>query len=168
MTLISPVYCTEADMNRYLSANAVIDFADHDEDNTADTGVTDDCINQATEELDLFLTERYAQAELQTSTIVNRWATVIACRFLCQRRGNVVPDSMETEWERIQGHLEAIAADRRSLPGIALRDQMIPTMSNLAIDQRYRRNKSRVTRTNSSTAPSKLPRDFTKYDRKYE
>lgn len=163
MTLISPVYCTEAELNRFLSANGVIDFADHDDDNVADVGVVDDSINQATEEIDVWARQRHTQAQLQTSTLINRWCVVIAARFLCHRRGNVVPDTIEREWERLAdpetGLLVKLSQGRVQLPGIALRDDLRPTWSNLKVDRRFRHSKIRVTSSNSSDAPTALTQD---------
>jgi phage gp36-like protein len=165
MTLISPVYCTEADMNRYMSAQGIIDAADHDDDNTADTGVVDDTINQATEEIDLFARQRYTQTNLSSSTLINRWATVMACRLLFMRRGNPPPESLELEYHRIAdpetGLLVKLSKGLLQLPGVALRDDMRPTMSNLRVDRRYRDSTIRVTSNNSSDAPTALTQDKT-------
>jgi len=163
MTLISPVYCTEAEVIRYLSANAVTDFADHDDDGTADTGVVDDCINQATEEIDLWARQRYTQTDLATSTLINRWCVVIASRFLATRRGNVIPDVIEREWQRIadpdNGLLIKISKGLVQLPGIPLRESFRPTFSNLRIDRRRAFSTVRVTKANSSDAPTKMTQD---------
>lgn len=163
MTLLSIVYCTEAEVQRYLSTNAVTDFADHDADGSADTGVVDDCINQATEEIDFYCREKHSQTQLATSELVSRWCVVMAARFLCQRRGNVVPDSIESEFQRITdadaGFLARVASGKRSIPGISLRDDDRPTWSNLIIDRRYRRSKVRVTRANSADAPTQMTQD---------
>lgn len=163
MPLISPAYCSESQVERYLSSQGVIDFADHDEDGTANVEVVNDCINQATEEMDLYLRQRYTQDILGTSKLVERWATVLAARFLCQRRGNPVPASLEGEYERIAnpdgGLLARIADGSRQLPGLALREDLRPTMSNVDIDRRYQRSTVRVSRQNSSDAPTKLTQD---------
>lgn len=160
MALLADVYCTEAEVIRFFSANGVTDHADHDDDGTADVGVVDDCINQAKVELDLFLLERYDETTLVASNLVNRWSVVVATRFLCQRRGNVVPDSIEREWTRLtdprDGLLVRISEGQINLPGSALRADLRPSFSNLTIDQRHRRNTVRVTPTNSTDAPTAL------------
>ena len=163
MTLLATVYCTEAELNRYLSSQGVIDFADNDDDGSADTGVVDDCINQATEEIDLYARQRYNQSDLSSSTLINRWAVTIAARFLCQRRGNVVPDVIEREWNRIadpdDGILVRISKGLMQLPNVPLRESLRPTFSNLKIDRRYNYSTVRVTRPNSSDAPTKMTQD---------
>ena len=155
MALLATVYCTEAELIRFMGQGAVDDFGDNDADGTADAEVVNDCINQATEEIDLYLRQRYTQAALATSTLVNRWCVVMAARFETQRRGNPVPDSIEQEWLRIadpaSGLIVQIGLGHKQLPGIALRDDLRPTMSNVRIDRRYRTSTVRVTKANSSS-----------------
>ena len=163
MTLISPVYCTESEIQRFLSTQGVTDFADNDDDDVADTGVVDDCINQATEEIDLYARQRYTQTDLSGSTLINRWAVTIAARFLCHRRGNVVPDSIEREWIRIadpdSGLLARIAKGMMQLPNVPLRASLRPTWSNVTVDRRYDYSTIRVTRPNSSDASTAMSQD---------
>lgn len=158
MPLLSTVYCELEDLQRFMTTQGVTDWADHDADGMADTDIVEDCINQATEEIDLYARQRYTQAVLSTSTLINRWCMVMATRFLCHRRGNSPPASVEVEWERISQHLEDISQGKKQLPGMALRDDLRPTMSNLKIDRRFRHSKIRV-RPNSSDPPTKLTKD---------
>lgn len=162
MPLLSTTYCTIVELERFLSTNATIDFADHDADGVADTDVIEDCINQATDEIDLYARQQYTQTVLATSTLITRWCVVISARFLAQRRGNIVPDSIEVEWQRIIEHLDAISLNTRQLPGLAKRADLRPTWSNLKIDRRYRYSTVRVTKTNSSDAPTRLTQDTVK------
>lgn len=166
MTLISTALCTQPQLERYLSANGVLDYADHDEDGTADVGVVDDSINQATEELLMLLEQRYTAADLKTSTLVNRWAVKVSAYFHCQLRGNPPPMAIASEFERILDTTNGLAAmvsnGLRQLPGLALRDDLRPTMSNLTIDRRWNRSTVRVTPQNSSTPPTKLTQDTTR------
>lgn len=163
MTLLQITYTTEAAMQRYFSASGTLAFSDHDGDAIEDDGVIDDCINQATEEIDGYARQRYSQAGLSASTLINRWATTIACFFLCLRRGNAPPESLQMEYDRLlaqpNGLLPLIAAGKYSLPGVALIADLRPTWSNLRIDRRWPNSKVRVTRSNSSEAPSTLSQD---------
>ena len=135
------------------------DHADHDEDGVADTGVLDDCINQATEEIDLYVATRYERSDLADSNLVNRWATLFAAYFLTTRRGNPTPNSWEIEFQRIIELLQDVNDGKKKIPGIPLRADMRPSMSNLTIDRRYRRSTVRVTPTNSTDAPTTLTQD---------
>ena len=172
MPLLSTTYCSVADVQRLFSSAGVTDYADHDDDGVADTDVVEDCINQATEEIDAYARQRYEQAKLSTSTLINRWCTVLAVYFLCMRRGNTVPQSIASETERIldpdSGLLVRLSRGRYQLPGVPLREDLRPSWSNLTIDRRYPRSKTRVVRTNSSDSPTKLTRDFEEAYPSYE
>ena len=148
-----------------MSQTGVDSFFDNDDDGTADVDVAEDAINWATTELMFYLHERYDIADLSDTSLgaelVNRWCVLGAFKY-GNPRGNPPPEAVEVEWEKVVVKLEQIRSDEASLPGIAIRAQQIPTLSNRTIDRRYRRSKIRVTRANSSDAPSKLPRDFSR------
>lgn len=155
MTLIATPYCNEADIVRYLSTQGVTAFSDHDESGDRDTGVVDDCINQATGEIDFYVAGRYTAAQLATSNLINRWCTVLATFFLCERRGNPPPQSVQTEATRIWELLQKVH-DGWPIAGLGGRAM---SMSNLTVDRRYRRHTIRVTESNSTQGTSSLPRD---------
>lgn len=164
MTLmtITP-FCAQADIERLLSPYGVEAFSDHNRAGTYDADVVDDCIAQASEELAMHLTQRYTVEGLATSPLVARWATVVAAYFLCGRRGNPIPDSIAAEFARIMdldGGLAAqVSSGRLQIPGLPLRCDMRPSWSNLQVDRRFIRNKTRVTKSNSSDSPTKLTQD---------
>lgn len=161
MALITNALCSLADLQRLFSSTGVTSFADHDQNGSDDSGVTDDCINQATEEISLYTQKFYALADLVSSTLINRWATTLGVVFLCQRRGNPVPESLQSEFERIMQKLEQIAAGTLQVPGIAMRANLLPSFDNLTVDQRYPRSTIRVTQANSSeNMPSTLSQDL--------
>lgn len=159
MALIANALCSEADMIRLFSQYGVTAFSDHDADGVDDEGVADDCINQATEEIRGYAWMWYSDTQLATSTLVNRWATTLAVFFLCQRRGNPVPDSLQAEALRIFELLQKVAEGNYRIPGLALRGDLRPSMSNVTIDRRYPVSTVRVTRPNSTDAPTTLTQD---------
>jgi phage gp36-like protein len=161
MPLLSTVYCTVEDMERLFSTVGVTAFSDHDEDTTRDVDVVEDCINQASQLLDFYLRHAHSQAQIASSTLVNRWCTVMAVRYLCQRRGNGVPESVELEWaDEIKPLLEELRKDREALPGIDREDEDYMTMSNLRVDRRFNTSTIRVTPSNSSRPSTKLTQDL--------
>lgn len=163
MTLLATTYCTQAELERLLSANGVLDYADHDDDGSAEAGVVDDTINQATVEIDLYAGQRYSAAALAGSTLVSRWCTIMAAYFLSYRRGNPPPDSIADEFERIAnpetGLLAKVAAGKLQLSGVPLRADLRPTMSNVTVDRRHLRSTIRVTAQNSSDADTAKTQD---------
>lgn len=144
-------YCTQAEIERFLSVQGVINMADHDEDGVIESGVVDDAIAEATGEIDLHCRGRYSAAGLATSAIVNNWAVTIAASALCELRGNTVPDSLVRKVTRIlEKLLPDVQAGKLNLPGLAFANDSRPAMSNLTVDRRYGRSKVRVTRINST------------------
>lgn len=147
-------------MQRLFSTAGVTSFADHDNDGSADTGVTDDCINQATAEISDYGAQWYLPANLATNTTINRWATVMACFFLCMRRGNDVPEGLKAEFDRItnqnDGFLIRLQRGKYKLSGVPMRGDLRPSMSNLQVDRRFIHSLPRVTTTASTDAPTKL------------
>lgn len=168
MTLIANTLCTEAEVVRRFSQIGVTEHADLENAGTATTGVVDDCINQATEEIRGFAWRWYSDATLATSTLVNRWATNLAVYFLCTVRGLSPPEAVAAEFERIMALLEKVAAGHYRIPGLALRGDLRPTMSNVQIDRRYPYSTVRVTRANSSDPPTALTQDEAEIPVAYE
>lgn len=152
---VATAYCTEADMQRLFSIAGVTSFADHDQDGVSDTLVVSDCIDQATEEINLYAWQ-YSAAGLATSTLVNRWCTVLAVYFLCQRRGNPPPDSIAEEFARIMLHLERIRTGDMKIPGVATKGIYSPRFSNLVPDRRFPYSNIRVQRESSDGIPTTL------------
>lgn len=156
-------FCTKADIIRYLSQDGVIGFSDHEETGAADDDVIDDCRTQASEEIAGVLEHLYTVANLATSALVTRWATVIASYYLCERRGNPVPDSLAAEYERLTAFPDGLLYRTRSgkfaLPGIRKSTSSVPVFSNLTVDRRYLREKVRVIRANSSNIPTAIEQD---------
>lgn len=160
MTLITNTYCTESDIQRLFSSAGVVAFSDHDNDGVSDTGVVDDCINHASQEIELYCRRRYDAIGLAASSLVNRWTTVLATAYLCERRGNAVPESLAKEAARIlEDILPKVASGELSLPGIAFAQDLRPMHSNLTVDRRYRYSKIRVQQANSSDARTVISRD---------
>jgi phage gp36-like protein len=163
MPLLSTTYCTVAEVQRFLSTVGAVAYADHDDDGVADTDVIEDCINQATEEIDGYAGQRHTQAALAGSSLVTRWCVIIASYFLAIRRGNPPPESLALEFNRIldpdSGMLARVATGKYQLPRVALRADLRPTWSNLRIDRRWPNSKIRVTRANSSDAATELEQD---------
>lgn len=114
-------------------------------------------VNIATAKCNLYLLERYDASHLNDSWIVHHWATVIAARWLCKRRGNPVPESIEDEYEEIIEELTAVKQGEMSLGDVPQREADQPTWSNVTVDDRYRVKRIRVQRPISEQSPSAIP-----------
>lgn len=155
MSVATP-YCTLDDMQRLFSTQGVTAFSDHDGDGQDDASVTSDCIDQATEEINFYLLRWYSAAQLATSTLVNRWCTVLAVYFLCQRRGNPDPAVFQAEFERIMVKLETVKPGGFIIPGLAFKSDLRPSFSNLEVDRRFPFNRVRVVTENSDKIATTL------------
>lgn len=157
-----PTLCTQAQVERVLSTYGVVAFADHDGDGLQDDAVVEDAIQQASDEILMHLHDRYEPAVLAAVNLVNRWAAIGAACYLCETRGNPVPESLQLKWDKLVGEngiLPKIGAGMMALPGVMLRYDSRPSWSNLQIDRRYPTSKTRVTTVNSSDAPTTLTQD---------
>jgi phage gp36-like protein len=160
MTLLATVFTTQAEMERKIGTQAVLDLSDHEVSGAPDDDVIDDAINQATEEISLTAGQRYGASGLSGSQLIRRWATTLACCFLFQNRGNPIPMSLQAEFERIMARLERVMTGAMQLTGVAMIGDLRPTMSNRTIDRRYATRTVRTQRRISTDAPSKLRRHF--------
>lgn len=157
MALIANTLSSLTEMQRLLSTVGVTEFADHDDSGAADTDVVEDCINQATEEMRMYCW-RYADDTLATSTLANRWATVLACYFLTTRRGNPPPDSLAMQYGDVMAKLELVRIGTLKLPGIATKANYSPAFSNLIIDRRWPDSRVRRVAQNSDQIATQLTR----------
>jgi len=168
-----PALCTQAEVERVLSTYGVLAFADHDGDGSEDDNVVEDCIQRASDEIHLYLHDRYDSAVLATVNLVRRWAAVGAACYLCQTRNNPPPESLDLQWQKLinneEGLIPKIGKGLQALPGVQLRYDSRPSFSNLRIDRRWPTSKTRVAVANSSDAPTSLNQDtaqeWSGYDR---
>ena len=155
--------CDREDMIRHFSYRGIVSFSDHDQCGEEDVEVLDDCIERASDELEGYLYPLYRSESLPLSRTVRHWATVVACFFLCEKRGNPVPDSLYDEYMRIMqipgGLVDRTRRGIFVLPCIPRTNVNVPSFSNLTVDRRYRREKIRVIEANSSPIKSKIEQD---------
>lgn len=78
---------------------------------------------------------RYEYADLYTSNWVERRARVLAAHELCLRRFNQSPYMQQ--FNLIMGELEDILNGAKPIPGLPLRSDMTPSMTNLRLDERF-------------------------------
>lgn len=165
-------YTNQTLMERRFSQIGITEYADLDNNGVADTGVVDDSIDWGESELDLWLGMRYDVVNLATivqagtvsgGMLVRRWATEFSCMRLCTVRGLDPPGSLVQFYEELTkertGYLWKLMRGYMQLPGIPVKGDLRPTVSNLTVDRRFRSSKIRVTGANSTDAPTKLSQD---------
>ncbi len=156
-----PVLTTPDILGRFLSSQGIDSFSDGDSDTVAD------CITYAAGLVLGKLATKYPLTYLAGSLLLIEYATIIAARTLCPRRGNPIPESLELLYQGIVsegGFLDQIVAGQIKLIDasgniIAAKGSFAPTMSNLRVDRRYPNERIRVVEQSSTNVQSKLERD---------
>ena len=161
-------FCTDLQLERYMSSYGVISYSDNNQDGATDTLVVDDCKTYGMQFLVGILAQRYTYALLTTAPMMAELAAIIILRELCLRRGNAPPASLEARYHEITDKdalLDQIAKGRVQLVDtngdlIRMNTSNLPSHSNLMIDRRFSERQQRVISGSSNTTPSKLRRDM--------
>ena len=119
----------------------------------------DQAINVATERVNGYLIKRYNPVDLVTSYEVWDWTTLFACRWLCHRRGNPIPESTQLLYDEALEALKEVRSGKRDIANAAPADEEFPVYSNMELDPRYWLRKLRVQRgvSSSDRGPAKPP-----------
>jgi len=146
MTSLDHTYTTESEIKRLISVDGW-DLRMDDLTNSQEDTFFADVIDDVTLTIDAYISQYYATASLSASKWVRMRATYMAADQIATRRGN--PGLYATRVEKILGELETIAsgslfAGGIRVPGIAVKDDFTPVMSNYQIDQRFWISKARV------------------------
>src|SRR5262245_15403667 len=152
------LYCSRQDVEWLLSTVAVELRLDDDDSGTVSQVELDAFLNQgliwATSRCNYYLISKYKPEDLVTSPLVNEWATIAACWWLCSRRLNPIPETMTrlaygrpgTDERGAMGDMVDVREDRTDIADIGQRDVEWPAWSNVRVDPRYRLKQIRVER----------------------
>lgn len=153
-------YCSDNDVEALLSEEGVNLRLDDNQDGAVNAAellrLTRQACNYATSKVNDFCAGRYDPADLETSWTVNEWATVIAARWLCSRRGNPVPGSLKERLAEVMDELKQVKSGQYSLQDLAERTSSAPIWSNTRVDVRYRTRRIRVERPISEGTPPRV------------
>lgn len=95
-----------------------------------DPNTIDDVLEAAAVDVDFWLGPVYSQTALAGSEWVARACRDIAVRYLCLRRLNAVPKSVELRYQEVLELLKLLASGARQLPDAAARKANAPVLSN--------------------------------------
>lgn len=155
---LSTLYTSQAAVEDLLSSEGVSLRLDDDQSGAVAAGeldrLTTHAVNYATAEVNMRVGGRYAPAQLAESWVVYEWATVIAARWLCARRANPVPTTIQDAFDKALEDMLLVQERKLSLNDIAERAAPQPTLSNMTLDSRYRVKQLRVQRPLSTPRPS--------------
>jgi phage gp36-like protein len=146
-------YCTQSDVETILSSQGVTARVDDDDNGANDTGIVTACIEQASVTLNRYLLSRYDVATVSACSWAKWACAYCAAVYVMARRGLPVAESIQAEWKEFTETLESIRKGAQEMIGdtgpAAPRNTLGPRVSNLVIDGRYKRQKIRVTPSNS-------------------
>jgi hypothetical protein len=108
----------------------------------------------ATGRVKFYCCKRYDDSELVKSWSVNRWATALGCQWLCRRRANAVPASIDADAEEALEEMKGVSVGSYLIEDIGLRTSGWPFMSNLTVDLRYEYARARVQPSLSEATPT--------------
>lgn len=142
------LYTTQAkveDLVSLLAANLRLDDLT---DPVKKASMWTDILHWVTDLINQHCEGRYEYADLATSNWVERRARVLAAHELCLRRYNQSP--YMTQYNLIMEELESILDGTKPVPGLPLRSDMTPSMSNIRLDERFIVSRQRVQPTTSA------------------
>lgn len=139
--VLTYVYTTEAEVQRVLSATGVDLRVDDLLGDTLSDFWTD-ITSEATDIINQYCELFYDPSDLYTSHWVRSRARWIGAHLLSQRRGN--PALFQSRIDEIYNDLEGVFDGTLIIPRLPTREDVIPSMSNLIVDDRFRVSKTRV------------------------
>ena len=158
---LGTLYTTEGDVQAYLSVDGEnLRLTDQGESSptTAELNyLLIQGINWATSKINLYCEFRYDAVDLVQSWLVNDWATILAVRWLCSRRGNPVPASIKELYDEAIETLKEVRAGALAIPDIGTRSPSHPAWSNQVVRQEYWQKKLRVETAISDARPQSYP-----------
>lgn len=157
-TALEYLYTTRADIDALLSSDGVDlrldDNAGGSVSATELAYLTTQGINYATDRVNNYLMGRYAPVNLYASWTVADWTTILAARWLCSRRGNDVPKSLERMYKETVEEMEEVRTGAMALAAIEEYVINAPAWSNVRVTPHSRMKRLRVERPLSErTAP---------------
>lgn len=157
-TALSTLYCDQDDIEALLSDEGVVGRLDDDMSGTNSAAeiaiLTTYARNYATTRVNFYCQPKYDTDDLGTSWLVNDWATVIASRWLCLRRGNPVPKQIEQLFKETIDDMKRVKTGEHEIPEIAARVANSPFWSNIHVSVIHRLRKIRVERPISERTPT--------------
>ena len=107
-----------------------------------------------TSQCKLYLCSRYDDSALAQSWSVNRWATALAARWLCRRRGQAPPKGIADDAEEALEEMRQVRVGMLQVEDIATRTAAWPFISNVTVDPRYDFARVRVQTPLSEATPT--------------
>lgn len=109
---------------------------------------------KGTSKVKLFCNGRYDDSQLVLSGSVNDWATLYACKWLCERRAQGCPKSILRNWEEAYEELKMVQLGQLMIEDIGTRGTDWPSISNVIVNPAYNGMRARVIPNVSEATPT--------------
>lgn len=143
--------CTIDDViSIYGQAGVNLTSADEYTPGSPDADHVADAIERAEQEVLGYLNRQYEPSQIEGNTWVKWVCAYLAVGELAIRRGNSLHASISSKIENLRAQLIQVLNGKIIPPGLTPHRELMPAMSNLTIDSRYRAAKIRVQQVVSS------------------
>lgn len=89
---------------------------------------------KGTSKVKLYCNQRYDDSQLRLSGTVVDWATVVAAKFLCTRRAQGCPKSIQADYDEAIEELRMVQSGQLSIEDIGTRGVDWPTVTNIIVN----------------------------------
>lgn len=107
-----------------------------------------------TSKVKLYCNQRYDDSQLALSGTVNSWATYVAARWLCTRRGQGCPKGIAEDYKEALEEMRMVQSGQLSIEDIGTRGVDWPTVTNLTVDPSREFMRARVEPNISEQTPT--------------
>lgn len=157
-------YCTNADVKEYVRQCALPSLLDGDPNSaTIDEDKIDFARTSATQDIDSLIVNQYdltVTHAIKPAWLVHCEAIIIAMWIFRHTQNGAIPPGLQAFYDERMKALAEISEGKRQIPGIAVRSDPGPSMSNVRHDQRYDSRKLRTSPwTNTGDQNSVVPRN---------
>lgn len=111
-------------------------------------------IYTASQEIDMYMANRYDPAVMLTSWLIRNWCSIIAAYRVAMRRCGSPPVALQWEYEQTMTKLDLIRVGQLDIAGLASLATPGIAMSNLRIDPRFPSKQLRVETQISGQQPN--------------
>lgn len=99
---------------------------------------------RGTSKVKLYCNQRYDDSQLVLSGTVNSWATLVASRWLCMRRAQGCPKSIQIDYEEAMEEMREVQCGQLSIEDIGTRGADWPSITNIIVNPAYDGMRARV------------------------
>lgn len=139
-------YCTQTDLELRASVLGLQLRGDYLRIGVADPAVVAQAIEAGDSEINLYCGWLYSETALGNCTWVNHASIALSLWFFCGNEMEVIPQSVQANYDRVVKQLEKVQEGKLKLPGVARRNKHTPSLTNQRVDLGYGTKKLRVER----------------------